>query len=124
MWKVQNNINIKMKLREVLKSKIDNAFVTDKKLKYTGSIGIDGYILEKSNILPGEKVQVLNYNNGIRFETYVIKEEKKSKKVILYGPAARCGEIGDRLCILSYHYITEEEAKNLKPLIIKLKEAN
>lgn len=113
-----------MMLRVVLKSKINNAVITGKKLEYEGSIGIDGKILEEANILPGEKVQVLNYNNGSRIETYVIAERKGSRKIVLYGPAARCGEVGDRLCILSYHYLTEEEARKIKPIVVQLKDKN
>jgi aspartate 1-decarboxylase len=110
--------------RIILNAKINNAIVTDKKLDYEGSIGIDKEILKKAKIYPNEKVQVLNYNNGIRFETYVIAEEKNSKKITLYGPAARLGEIGDKLCILSYKIINEKEISNHKPIIVKLKRNN
>ena len=113
-----------MKFREILKSKINNAVVTEKSLEYRGSIGIDNSILERVNILPGEKVQVLNYNNGSRIETYVIAEKENSRKIVLYGPAARCGEVGDKVCILSYFYVSEDEVKEVKPLVIELSDDN
>jgi len=111
-------------LREFLKSKINNASVTTKQLKYQGSIGIDKDILDQAEILPGEKVQVLNYNNGSRIETYVIEEKKGSKKIVLYGPAARCGEVGDKLCILSYYLVTEDSLGKNTPRIIQLSAGN
>ena len=113
-----------MKFIQVLKSKLNNATVTDKKLKYQGSIGIDSAFLKQAHIFPAERVQVLNYNNGSRIETYVIPEEEGSGKIILYGPAARSGEIGDKVCILSYYYITEDEAQKSSPLLIELSEGN
>lgn len=105
-------------LREVLKSKIHNAKITRKELHYEGSIGIDKALLLKSDILPGEKVQVLNFNNGQRFETYVIEEKENSGIVALYGPAARCAEIDDRICVLSYVLISDKEVDKIKPKII------
>jgi len=69
-------------------------------------------------MLPGEKVQVLNFNNGARFQTYVIEEKEDSGIIALYGPAARCAEIGDRICILSYALINEREIDKIKPKII------
>jgi aspartate 1-decarboxylase len=113
-----------MKLIQVLKAKINNAIITDLKLEYEGSIGIDEEIIEKVNIIPGERVQVLNYNNGTRIETYVIPEKKGSKKIVLYGPAARCGEVGDRLCILAYYLVDEQIASEIKPCILELKLSN
>ena len=106
-----------MVLREVLKAKIQKVKITEKHLYYEGSIGIDGEIIEKVGIRPGDKVQVLNYENGERFETYVIGEKKGSKKIVLYGPAARKGEVGQELCIIAYALVTEDE--NLKPKIYK-----
>jgi len=98
-----------MKLRQILKSKIHNVVITKTKLNYHGSIGIDKALLLKNDILPGEKVQVLNFDNGQRFETYVIEEKKNSRTIALYGPAARCGEIGDRICIISYALVSDDE---------------
>ena len=113
-----------MILREFLKSKINNASVTAKQLKYQGSIGIDKNILDQADILSGERVQVLNYNNGSRIETYVIEEEKGSKKIILYGPAARCGEAGDKLCILSYCLVSEDSLGKNTHRVVQLSAGN
>ncbi len=113
-----------MILREMLKSKIHKAVITEKKIDYNGSIGVDKRLLEESGILPGEKVQVLNFNNGRRLETYTIEEEKNSGKIILYGPAGRCGEVGDELCILSYVLVTEDDIGKIKPRKIVVKKNN
>ncbi|MCD6413691.1 MAG: aspartate 1-decarboxylase [Elusimicrobia bacterium] len=103
-------------LRQVLKAKIQKVKVTEKHLYYEGSIGIDGEIIEKVGIRSGDRVQVLNYNNGERFETYVIEEAGGSKKIILYGPAAHKGEIGDEVCIIAYAFVTEDE--KIEPKIL------
>lgn len=113
-----------MVLREMLKSKIQKAIITGTKIDYQGSIGIDKNLLEESGIFPGEKVQVLNFNNGQRLETYVIEEEKNSDKIVLYGPAARCGEIGDKICIISYILVTEDEIGKVKPKVVVVNENN
>ena len=84
-------------LRILCKSKISNAVITAKELGYNGSIGLDKNIIEATDILPGEQVQVLNANNGERFTTYVIEEKADSGKIVLYGPAARKGEPGTNL---------------------------
>lgn len=110
-------------LRIVLNAKIDNAIITRKRLDYSnGSIGIDEHILKRANVYPNERVQVLNYNNGMRFETYVIAEKSKSGIIALYGPATRMGEIGDKLCILSYKIIDEGKIPQFQPIIIKLQD--
>lgn len=111
-------------LRILCKSKIKKGCVTDKKLYYEGSIGIDKTILDAVDILPGEQVQVLNVNNGERFTTYAIEEEENSGKIILYGPAARRGEVGDALVILSYCLAENKESRNLKMNVIALGEGN
>lgn len=111
-------------LRSFCKSKIMNCLVTEKKLYYSGSIGIDQSIIEKADILPGEKVQVLNVNNGERFFTYVISEKKGSGKIILYGPAARLGEQKDALVILSYCMLEDKEAVGFSQRVVKLKDGN
>jgi len=113
-----------MELRHILKSKIHMAAITKTVLDYGGSIGIDSAILEASGIIANERVQVLNFNNGQRIETYVIEEEKNSGTVALYGPAARCGSPGDRISILSYVLADEETAKKIKPVIIMLNGEN
>ncbi len=109
---------------QVLKSKITNAIITHTQLFYHGSMGIDGKIMDEVGILPGEKVDVLNYNNGERLQTYTIREKENSGKFILYGPASRKGKVGDKLCILAYTLITPEKAKTYKPKITSLDERN
>ena len=113
-----------MKFREVLKSKIDQCVITKTELYYGGSIGIDKALLVTADIVSGEKVQVLNYNNGYRIETYVIEEKEDSGTIALYGPAARCGLIGDKICILSYSLIDNDELLKLPPPIILVDETN
>ena len=111
-------------LRTFCKSKITNAFITGTEINYNGSIGIDKNILEASDIMPGEQVQVLNANNGERLTTYVIEEKPESGKVILYGPAARRGEIGDEVVILSYCMIETRESHNFNMRKITLGKNN
>ena len=111
-------------LRSLCKSKISNAFVTDKALNYSGSLGVDKAILEASDIMPGEQVQVLNLNNGERITTYVIEEKEGSGKIILYGPATRRGEIGDEMVILSYCLMETMECHNLKHRFVTLGKNN
>ena len=110
--------------RQMLKSKIHGAVITKKELHYGGSIGIDKSLLLKSDMVSNEKVQVLNVNNGQRFETYIIEEDENSGTIALYGPAARLGEVGDTLCILSYTFISEEEKSSIKPKIVFVDENN
>ena len=111
-------------LIEVLKSKIHNAAVTKKELYYHGSIGIDRVFMLKSRISANQKVQVVNFNSGARFETYVIEEPQGSGEIALYGPAARLAEIGDRVCIMAYALIEQEQAESFKPEIVVLKDNN
>lgn len=113
-----------MILREVLKSKIQGATINKTRLNYQGSIGIDKNIMEKANIVAGEKVQVLNLNNGERLETYVIEEQKGSQLISLYGPAARKGQVGDKVHILSYVLADDEGMKELKPRVVWVDESN
>jgi len=111
-------------LRTLCKSKINNAFITDKSLKYSGSIGIDKDILEAADIFVGEQVHVLNAENGERFSTYVIEEKNGSGKISLYGPAARRGEIGDEVIILSYGLMETKECHNHKTRLVTLSKNN
>jgi len=113
-----------MVFREIMKSKIHGASITKKELYYYGSIGIDKVLLSKSDILPSEKVQVLNFNNGARFETYVIEEKANSGVIALYGPAARCGEIGDKVCIISYVLVSDDDIENVKQRAVFVSEDN
>lgn len=111
-------------LREMFKSKIHMATVTHAELYYEGSITVDQTLLEIAEILPGEKVQVVNLNNGSRFETYTIVGEKDSGVIGLNGPAARLGNVGDKIIILTYAHMSEEEAKYNKPNIVLVDEKN
>ncbi len=103
---------------EVVKSKIHRVKITQAELHYVGSITIDEDIMEASNIIENEKVQIVNINNGERLETYVIKGERGSGHVCLNGPAARKAQIGDIIIIISYASMDFEEAKEHKPTII------
>lgn len=111
-------------LRMMCKSKIQKARITKTALHYEGSIGIDKNILEASNIYPGEVVQVLNVNNGARFETYTIEEKPDSGEVVLYGPAARLGEVGDIVIIISKALVETSEARNVSIKVAYLDEKN
>jgi len=111
-------------LIEVLKSKIGHARVTQAELHYEGSITIDADLLKAAGLVPGEKVHVLNENTGSRLETYTIAGKPGSGEVCLNGPAARHGYAGDKLIILSYALMEEEEARRLSPKIIYLDEHN
>ena len=108
----------------VLKSKITEARITHTQLFYKGSMGIDGRVMKAVDLLPGERVQVLNYDNGERLETYTIEERAGSGRIVLYGPASKKGKVGERLCILSYAIMSSSKAKNNKPLIVTLDSKN
>ncbi|MBM3420333.1 MAG: aspartate 1-decarboxylase [Bacteroidetes bacterium] len=105
-------------LIEVIKSKIHMVTVTEANLHYVGSIAIDEDLIEAANLIPNEKVQVLNVNNGERLETYVIKGRRGSGEICLNGPAARKVVVGDVIIIISYASIDFEEAKSFVPSII------
>lgn len=111
-------------LIEFCKSKIAHATVTDAHLRYEGSITIDAKLLKAVNIVQGEKVHVLNLNNGERFETYAIAGKPGKGEICLNGPAARLGLIGDEVTILSYALIDPDEARRLKTKIIHLDSKN
>jgi aspartate 1-decarboxylase len=103
---------------QVLKSKIHRVKVTQAELHYVGSITIDQALMEASNIIENEKVQIVNINNGERFETYVIKGEKNSGVICLNGPAARKVAVGDIVIVIAYATMDFEEAKVWKPTLI------
>jgi aspartate 1-decarboxylase len=103
---------------EVLKSKIHRVTVTKANLNYIGSITIDEELMDAANLLPYEKVSVVNNNNGERFETYIIKGERHSGVICLNGAAARKVQPGDIVIIMSYAMMDFEEAKTFKPVII------
>jgi len=103
---------------EVLKSKIHRVKITQAELHYVGSISIDESLMNAANIVEGEKVQVVNINNGERLDTYVIKGERNSGMICLNGPAARKAQVGDVVIIISYAIVTIEEAQTFKPVIL------
>lgn len=103
---------------EVLKSKIHRAKVTQAELNYVGSITIDEDLMDAANIIANEKVQIVNNNNGARFETYVIKGERGSGTLCLNGAAARLVQVGDIVIIISYAHMDFEEAKKFEPKLV------
>ncbi len=103
---------------QVLKSKIHRVTVTEANLNYIGSITIDEALLEAANILPNEKVAIVNNNNGARLETYVIPGPRNSGVVCLNGAAARLVQPGDIIIIIAYAMMTPEEAKSFQPAVI------
>lgn len=105
-------------LIEVLKSKIHRVKVTDADLSYIGSITIDRDLIDAGNFLVGEKVQVVNINNGERLETYIIEGKRGTGEVTLNGPAARKVQKGDIIIIIGYAQMDFEEAKNFQPTVI------
>ena len=109
---------------QVLKSKIHRVSVTGADLNYIGSITIDADLMEAAQIVAGEKVQVVNVNNGERLETYVIPGGSKTGEVVLNGPAARKVAKGDIIIILSYALVDFEKAKKMKPICIFPNEKN
>ena len=111
-------------LLEILKSKIHRATVTSANLEYIGSITLDVSLMERVGIHENEKVHVLNINNGLRAETYVIKGERGKREIVMNGALARLAQVGDRLIILSYGFIDEELVSSHRPKIIVLDEHN
>ena len=105
-------------LIEVLKSKIHCARVTEANLNYMGSITIDEDLMDAANLIAGEKVHIVNNNNGARFVTYIIKGERGSGCICLNGAAARLVQVGDVVIIMSYAQMEFEEAKTFKPSVV------
>ena len=106
------------------KSKIHQARVTEANLNYVGSITIDEDLMDAANLLEGERVQIVNNNNGERLETYVIKGERGSGVICLNGAAARKAEVGDVVIIIAYGYMEIEEAKQFEPSVVFPDEQN
>ena len=106
--------------RIMLKSKIHRAVLTDTNLDYEGSIAVDPILLEAADILPNEQVQVLNVNNGNRITTYAIAAERSTGTVMLNGPAARSGIVGDVVVILTYANVDDNERADYVPRIVKV----
>ncbi len=100
------------------KSKIHRATVTEANLNYVGSITIDEALMDAANLIEGEKVQIVNNNNGERFETYIIKGERNSGVICLNGAAARRVQVGDTIIVISYAMMDFEEAKTFQPSIV------
>jgi aspartate 1-decarboxylase len=103
---------------EIVKSKIHMVTVTEANLHYVGSITIDEDLMEASNIIAGEKVLIVNINNGERLETYVIKGDRGTGEICMNGPAARKVAVGDIIIIIAYASMDFEEAKSFEPTII------
>jgi len=108
----------------MFKSKLHRVKVTDACLHYDGSITIDEELLKAANILPYEKVQVVNVNNGSRLETYTIPGEWGSRVICLNGPAARLNAVGDNVIVIAYAQMTPEEALLHHPKVVKVDESN
>jgi aspartate 1-decarboxylase len=111
-------------LRTILKSKIHRARVTEANLYYEGSITIDSRLMQKADILPWEKVEVLNLNNGIRLETYAIEGKKGSGIMCLNGPAARGACVGDEIIVVAYGFVEDKDAAKIQPRVVRVNERN
>ncbi|MBE7704488.1 MAG: aspartate 1-decarboxylase [Cyanobacteria bacterium SIG29] len=111
-------------LLEFLYSKIHRATVTDANLNYVGSITVDENILDKANLSEGQKVDILNINNGERFQTYILAGKRGNKDFCLNGAAARKAQVGDKIIICSYAQMTPDEAKTFKPTIVQIDDNN
>ena len=109
---------------EVMKSKLHCVTVTQANLNYMGSITIDEDLMDAANLIAGEKVQIVDNNNGERLETYIIKGERGSGCICLNGAAARKVQVGDTLIIISYALMDFEEARQFKPAVVFPKEGN
>ncbi|MBN1856681.1 MAG: aspartate 1-decarboxylase [Dehalococcoidia bacterium] len=111
-------------MRTMLKSKIHRARVTQGNLDYEGSITIDKTLMEAADMLPYEKVDVLNVNNGARFSTYVIEGEAGSGTIGLNGAAARMAVVNDLVIIVTYRMMSDEDAKTLEPVVVHVDSNN
>lgn len=111
-------------LLTMFKAKLHRATVTEANINYVGSITIDAKLLKEASILPGEKVQVVNINNGERFETYTIEGKADSGVICLNGAAARLVQVGDKVIIIAYALINAEEAGGFKPNVLVLDDYN
>ena len=108
----------------MLKAKLHRATVTEANLNYTGSITIDRHLMDESGLLPHEKVQIVNINNGARFETYVIEGPRNSGIICLNGAAARLVQPGDKIIVMAYVQLTPEEANGFEPRALLLNDDN
>lgn len=110
--------------RTMMKSKIHRALVTDANLDYVGSITIDARLMERADLLPYERVHVLDVNNGARFETYVIQGEAGSGEVCVNGAAARLVQPGDKVIVISYASYEDDELEDFEPTVVHVDEEN
>ncbi len=111
-------------LLNLLRAKIHRATITEAEVEYVGSITIDADLLDATGILPGECVLVADLTDGARFETYVLKGARGSGVICINGAAARLVDVGDKIIIMAYAYVTPEEAKTLKPNIVLVDDKN
>lgn len=111
-------------LLNMFKGKLHRATVTQADINYVGSVTIDSDLLDQSGILPGEKVQIVNLHNGERFETYTIKGDAGSGVICINGAAARLVQVGDKVIIIAYALMNEEEAKSFLPNVLVLDDNN
>lgn len=111
-------------LRTMFTSKIHRATVTQADLHYVGSLTVDEDLLDAARLLPGEKVSIVNVNNGARFETYLIPGERGSGVIGLNGAAARLGAVGDLVIIMAYGLMDDEEARTFSPAVVHVDERN
>ena len=110
--------------RIMLKSKIHRATLTGLELHYEGSLSMDPLLMEKADIRPGEQIHVLNLSNAERFVTYAITGKRGSGEMMLNGPAARLGVVGDRIIVITYCHVDEREADAHKPVVVHVDEHN
>ena len=111
-------------MRILCKSKIHRATITNKSIDYEGSITIDKRLMEEAIIVPYEKVQVVNISNGIRFDTYAIEGKVGSGEICLNGAAARLGEIGDKVILITYCTVDDNDLASFKPTIVNVNDKN
>ncbi len=110
--------------RILFKSKLHRGTITEADLNYEGSLTLDPELMKAADLVPYEKVQVVNINTGSRLETYVIEGTPGSKIICLNGAAARLGAVGDKVIIISYATMSEDDARNFHPTVVKLDDAN
>ena len=103
---------------EVLKSKIHRVKITQAELNYVGSITIDEDLIDAANMIANEKVQIVNNNNGARFETYIIKGGRGTGTICLNGAAARMAQVGDIVIVMSFAYMEMDEARKYEPILV------
>ena len=110
--------------RTIMKSKIHQATITEANLQYEGSITIDEALLKAADILPGEKVQIANLNNGSRIETYCLAGLAGSGTICMNGAAARWAQVGDRVLIIAYGLVDDQQAQEITPHVVFVNEKN